>query len=222
MRVIAATFLLLAAIIPCQDAFAPLQTPLRPAFRDHHHQHSSRTAVSLSKLKPAETSDECHLDDDVASDCLSLAGYTPTCAEYATVMEVFVAEIESLGDRFESFSASKTNKVKYNKRQKKGQHAFANSSTIETNGLTNGGSGSDGINGKDDDDDIKNRQVANLEYNEFVSAKEIVLVDTVRKPGMQSISRAFPRAGPREHLHFNPSKVNAAIVTCGGLCPGMF
>ena len=35
------------------------------------------------------------------------------------------------------------------------------------------------------------------------------------------LQRAFPRAGPREFLHFDPSKVNAAIVTCGGLCPGL-
>jgi hypothetical protein len=36
---------------------------------------------------------------------------------------------------------------------------------------------------------------------------------------MKSISRAFQRAGPRKLLHFEPSTVNAAIVTCGGLCP---
>ncbi len=29
------------------------------------------------------------------------------------------------------------------------------------------------------------------------------------------------RAGPREHLYFDPSKTRAAIVTCGGLCPGI-
>jgi len=29
------------------------------------------------------------------------------------------------------------------------------------------------------------------------------------------------RAGPRKHLHFDPKHVNAAIVTCGGLCPGL-
>ena len=28
-------------------------------------------------------------------------------------------------------------------------------------------------------------------------------------------------AGPRKHLHFKPSEVKAAIVTCGGLCPGL-
>jgi 6-phosphofructokinase 1 len=28
-------------------------------------------------------------------------------------------------------------------------------------------------------------------------------------------------AGPRKYLHFKPSEVKAAIVTCGGLCPGL-
>lgn len=29
------------------------------------------------------------------------------------------------------------------------------------------------------------------------------------------------KAGPRQLLHFNPSETTAAIVTCGGLCPGI-
>ncbi|GAQ80861.1 Pyrophosphate-dependent phosphofructo-1-kinase [Klebsormidium nitens] len=29
------------------------------------------------------------------------------------------------------------------------------------------------------------------------------------------------RAGPRSHIYFEPTEVNAAIVTCGGLCPGL-
>lgn len=29
------------------------------------------------------------------------------------------------------------------------------------------------------------------------------------------------KAGPREHIYFDPSTVHAAIVTCGGLCPGL-
>src|ERR1700678_4579928 len=27
--------------------------------------------------------------------------------------------------------------------------------------------------------------------------------------------------GPREHIYFDPSLTRAAIVTCGGLCPGL-
>jgi 6-phosphofructokinase 1 len=31
----------------------------------------------------------------------------------------------------------------------------------------------------------------------------------------------FELAGPRRHIFFDPSKARAAIVTCGGLCPGL-
>ncbi len=31
----------------------------------------------------------------------------------------------------------------------------------------------------------------------------------------------FEKSGPRERLFFNPAKTKAAIVTCGGLCPGL-
>ena len=34
------------------------------------------------------------------------------------------------------------------------------------------------------------------------------------------ISRVH-RAGPREKIYFKPEEVKAAIVTCGGLCPGL-
>ncbi len=36
-----------------------------------------------------------------------------------------------------------------------------------------------------------------------------------------NISSSFELAGPREKLFFEPSKVRAGIVTCGGLCPGL-
>src|SRR5579862_7115486 len=31
----------------------------------------------------------------------------------------------------------------------------------------------------------------------------------------------FESAGAREKVFFDPAKTNAAIVTCGGLCPGL-
>ncbi|CDW89434.1 6-phosphofructokinase 3-like [Stylonychia lemnae] len=34
-------------------------------------------------------------------------------------------------------------------------------------------------------------------------------------------SLKFTKGGPREHVFFNPKTVKAAIVTCGGLCPGL-
>src|SRR5688500_12737137 len=33
--------------------------------------------------------------------------------------------------------------------------------------------------------------------------------------------RVLEKAGPRELLFFAPRRVRAAIVTCGGLCPGL-
>lgn len=32
---------------------------------------------------------------------------------------------------------------------------------------------------------------------------------------------SFELAGPRKHIYFQPQKTRAAIVTCGGLCPGL-
>jgi 6-phosphofructokinase 1 len=31
----------------------------------------------------------------------------------------------------------------------------------------------------------------------------------------------FERAGPRSRVYFRPEETRAAIVTCGGLCPGL-
>jgi len=35
------------------------------------------------------------------------------------------------------------------------------------------------------------------------------------------IEKTFELAGPREYLYFNPEEIRSAIVTCGGLCPGL-
>jgi len=32
---------------------------------------------------------------------------------------------------------------------------------------------------------------------------------------------AYRRSGPYPHLAFEPDEVRAAIVTCGGICPGL-
>ncbi len=36
-----------------------------------------------------------------------------------------------------------------------------------------------------------------------------------------SVPLSFEKAGPREFIFFEPAKTRAAIVTCGGLCPGL-
>ena len=44
---------------------------------------------------------------------------------------------------------------------------------------------------------------------DFVSAEDVHL------------DLSFEKAGAREHLFFDPARTSAAIVTCGGLCPGL-
>ena len=39
--------------------------------------------------------------------------------------------------------------------------------------------------------------------------------------GKPSVAAEFEPAGPRPHLYFDSSKTKCAIVTCGGLCPGI-
>ncbi|MCH2109996.1 MAG: ATP-dependent 6-phosphofructokinase [Polyangiaceae bacterium] len=38
---------------------------------------------------------------------------------------------------------------------------------------------------------------------------------------LERTAGAFEKAGPRDRLFFEPQNVHAAIVTCGGLCPGL-
>jgi 6-phosphofructokinase 1 len=60
-------------------------------------------------------------------------------------------------------------------------------------------------------------QVAN-----FVPEDEaIIFDDAVDRGAARPRAAAMERAGPREFLHFDPRNVRAAIVTCGGLCPGL-
>lgn len=59
-------------------------------------------------------------------------------------------------------------------------------------------------------------------YNKEFGAEDFIIQDIVRKQsGGNDKSEAFVRSGPRSTSHFQPSKVRAAIVTCGGLCPGL-
>lgn len=60
-----------------------------------------------------------------------------------------------------------------------------------------------------------------ITYNCLLSDDDFILGDIVRKAHDKRVSEAFVRAGPRPTTHFDPRKVRAAIVTCGGLCPGL-
>lgn len=58
---------------------------------------------------------------------------------------------------------------------------------------------------------------------DYVPDDTRVLFDIELPPGRQTpVSLvSFERAGAREKLFFDPKKSRAAIVTCGGLCPGL-
>ena len=59
----------------------------------------------------------------------------------------------------------------------------------------------------------------------YVYDSDYVLYDIKATP--DGPARSFSRnelleiAGPREKIYFEPAKVHAAVVTCGGLCPGL-
>lgn len=60
----------------------------------------------------------------------------------------------------------------------------------------------------------------------FVSDEDRVVIDVDARKLMQTIAgggtvSAFEMAGPRRKVYFDPSKLRCALVTCGGLCPGL-
>jgi 6-phosphofructokinase 1 len=64
-------------------------------------------------------------------------------------------------------------------------------------------------------------------YDYYVNEDSVVLFQCVYenqeklKKSIQEPMVLFEQAGPREKIFFDPSNVTAAIVTCGGLCPGI-
>jgi len=75
--------------------------------------------------------------------------------------------------------------------------------------------------GEEDGDKNKNNGTHETNYNKLITNHECILANLVRKPNQETYTHAYVRAGPRRHLHFDPDQVSAAIVTCGGLCPGL-
>ena len=62
-----------------------------------------------------------------------------------------------------------------------------------------------------------------LDSGVFIKEGEGVLVDATRS-GLTRESGTpgfLEKAGPRERLFFNPDTTRAAMVTCGGICPGL-
>jgi 6-phosphofructokinase 1 len=58
----------------------------------------------------------------------------------------------------------------------------------------------------------------------YVGDDERIVFDISAVPGQgiaYDAENLIERAGPREIIFFDPDKVHAAVVTCGGLCPGL-
>ena len=56
---------------------------------------------------------------------------------------------------------------------------------------------------------------------QFVDEDHKLLFDpsTQAQPGSRTV--AFERAGPRRRIFYDPASTRAAVVTCGGICPGL-
>jgi 6-phosphofructokinase 1 len=70
------------------------------------------------------------------------------------------------------------------------------------------------------------RGPADEENHGFVTENQRILVDLDAEAVIQDIQNgltppSYELAGPREKIYFDPSKVRCALVTCGGLCPGL-
>lgn len=122
--------------------------------------------------------------------------------------DVYLWEVEHLGERFKSEAEGLVNHM---------QGVGASSAEIPERDtfFTRIGMSSKTL------DEDKNATADKSHYNRLIGIHECVIADIVRRPGAKAQSRAYVRAGPRRNLHFHPKNVNAAIVTCGGLCPGL-
>ncbi len=66
----------------------------------------------------------------------------------------------------------------------------------------------------------------NADNQYFVRDDEKIIIQINIKNVMQSVLdenqiSTFELAGPRKRIYFDPSKLRCALVTCGGLCPGL-
>lgn len=64
----------------------------------------------------------------------------------------------------------------------------------------------------------------NMGPGAFVEDNERVLYDVIYDCETQKMpdpEQSFEKAGPRKSMFFDPKKTKVAIVTCGGLCPGL-
>ncbi len=72
---------------------------------------------------------------------------------------------------------------------------------------------------------ISYSQVRGDDLANYVGDDEMIIynVDVYEQPAERSYRKdqLMEKAGPREKIYFSPGHVHAAILTCGGLCPGL-
>ncbi|MGE5671920.1 MAG: ATP-dependent 6-phosphofructokinase [Fibrobacterota bacterium] len=75
---------------------------------------------------------------------------------------------------------------------------------------------------------IKSPVILSKKVNDFVAgyvSDDDMIINNVNVAAGSTITYSkkdlVEKAGPRELIYFDPVKVHAAIVTCGGLCPGL-
>lgn len=181
----------------------------------------------LTQLR-STAENECSLfntDGKLLDQCLRQQGYDENTSEHMMVTRVFKANLESLRHYFPS-SDTANHRMEFQRPQLPPLHgrnstAQDPSTPCDRSETWDNPTSSEAMDADRHNEGKDASHTLRMNYNELLSDDDIILVDTVRSPYMQSISRAFIRAGPRAKLHFYPSKVNAAIVTCGGLCPGL-
>jgi hypothetical protein len=135
-----------------------------------------------------------------------------TMIDSVSIDKVYLWEVEDLKKRFHS--SKHLNIMKNFPKPSKYQSNFYFPSVLKKSS-----SSASDIDGSADPPEDKENHSTN--YNTLITNHECILGNIVRKPNMPTSSHAYVRAGPRRFLHFDPSEVNAAIVTCGGLCPGL-
>jgi 6-phosphofructokinase 1 len=70
---------------------------------------------------------------------------------------------------------------------------------------------------------IYKRQKATVDLINYISDEEQIMVNALTHPkiALGNPAPTFEIAGPRERIFFDPTKLKVAIVTCGGMCPGI-
>ncbi len=69
---------------------------------------------------------------------------------------------------------------------------------------------------------LNERSTGAKDTSYFVSDSDRIRLDVVLRPGpIDADPLSLEMAGPRQHIFFRPDETTAAIVTCGGLSPGL-